>query len=609
MSIKDMDNNWADQDLKQERLFYWRPYIKPQPFFTDSHFPWTELSPYLKNEPYTVEDTGYRPNIVNSSDSFEFEIDNERGEVFVKIGQNFYNGKVSDMFEEKIYFTPDKLITNISVMDVYLNYGLNMAYSYLNNIYNNPISVMYPNWLLSYLEASMLVINPLYVPVNIKFGVNKITIYNLYLSSLILLKLTLIDANPNFNSLPSMKENLELDIEFESDDEFENITELKPDAELNLKLKMYTNLRPFFTDPHFSTTTLSSDLENEPYAITDTGYRPYIRIKSGHFEYEINNEEKASYVKINKNIYSNRISYLFDYQLDHTPNKLRTNISVMDVYINYGLNMTYCYLNYIYYNSISIINPDWLFGYLEASLLVIDPSYKRTKTTYSINKIKIYNLYLSSLILLKLALIDKDQPKLLSPLHKVKQNIPLDILSSIFQSKRISKKIGEITENKNCYQNPMTLEELSDFYDSSVDFRTKFLQNQFMINYYQDQELFEYNLEILGDNGPFIITDYEDVSITTGVITNYSLSVYRKAYFHRGCTKNTIDTLLIKLLTDLFALKVNENNNKMVCGWLLQLNFNIGNIVEMELQNNEELQSALRDTIKIVLEKINAGIL
>jgi hypothetical protein len=583
--IKDMDSP-IDDYLNEERLLYWKPYSEPKTFFKDPHIPLVELSQDLENEPYTVEDTGHRANIATKLD-FNYKIDNERGKMFIKIGQKFYTGKVSDMSEEKFYLTPDKLKTNISVMDVYLNYGLNMTYSYLRHIYYNPISIIYPNWMMGYLQASLLVIDPSYVLIDIVPNINKIMVYNLYLSSLILLKLTLIDTDQPEVNLPLSR--TEKDI--------------AKDPTLD------TNLKAFFTDPRLPLITLSPDLENEPYIVVYTGNRPDIRIKSGYFEYKIDNEKGKFTIKINQKIYSGNVARIFEDSMDHIPDKLKTNISIMDVYLNYGLNMTYSYLKHIYYNPISVLRPDWLFSYLQASLLVIDPSYKLEKTIISINKIMIYNLYLSSLILLKLTLIDKDQPKLLSALTEVKQELPPEVLSLIFQSKRISKSIGDITEYNRCYRKPMTMEELSNFYNHHVDYCTKFLDNQYFIQYYENEELFEYNLEILGDNGPYILIDYEEPSLTIGNITNYSISVYRKAYLYRGCNKKTINILLIKLLNELSKMKINSDNYKIACGWLIQLNFDINNIVDIELQNNIELEIALHNTVKIVINLINDGVL
>lgn len=103
----------------------------------------------LKNEPFTFEDSGYRPEVTSRRDIFEFDAGTATRRPSCKVGHKRIHGEFNHA-RDKI---PEKSTTNISVATVYDTYGLAIAYSYLKRLYGLS---RYSEWILVYLRGSVL---------------------------------------------------------------------------------------------------------------------------------------------------------------------------------------------------------------------------------------------------------------------------------------------------------------------------------------------------------------------------------------------------------------------------------------------------------------------
>jgi RNA recognition motif-containing protein len=388
--------------------------------------------------------------------------------------------------------------------------------------------------------------------------------------------------------------------------------------------KLYT-----FPDiPYFQLTTVSKELENEPYAIKDSGYRPVLRIRKKLFKFEIHPKYGKAYTTVDS--YPEFISIISTIDTEENyPDKLITNYSVIDVYENYGLEITYSYLKYIYYNPISIKFPDWLLAYLEGSLLVLDPNYVPGLiiTGEGDTDIHIFNLYLSSLLLSKLMSIDNNESKIPLSVSTVIKKIPHEILSKITKSKRLSKDLANIARYDRCMKDPMTYEELDliykDYIESDSINPTYYAKNENIYSclYGLDGDYFKFALEIGNQNkehGPFYLTDSnneeaieDDTDTDTdeeemGIIQQYPLFIYRKAYTERGCKTDIIEITILSLLDELSKIIINENNYKDCCGWLVQLSVDTDSMDVMKLENYKELESALHKVVRTAIDLVKS---
>jgi hypothetical protein len=362
----------------------------------------------------------------------------------------------------------------------------------------------------------------------------------------------------------------------------------------------------FFLNPSVILVKLPEELKNEPYTVIDNKYRPeIIHAKKSSFKFKIipiNKDYSKVFARIGLSTDSRNSTGIPE---NYTPEKLVSDISVVDVYENYGLNITYSYLHYIYYdNVISLKHPEYLLLYLEVSLLLLGNDY-RTRGT--VKDIGTQILYLSSILLSNFLLIDSNKIKLQMPLTIISQVIPPEIIAKITGSRRITKVISNIVEYNKCIDDPMTSAELN-IIRTNKNYPTIHINNKYCCEYVplNDPKIvklssntvhFSYSLKVLNNCGPFNLTitdaDIEIYEYQESQIEQYSLSIYRKAYVKRGCKLSSIKAAILLILDKISKMTVTINNIGIVCGWIVQLSVDTGIVEEKELKDHTALEKTL----------------
>jgi hypothetical protein len=379
--------------------------------------------------------------------------------------------------------------------------------------------------------------------------------------------------------------------------------------------------REFFVIPSLFLVNLPDELKNEPYSISDNGFRPEIRVKKIYYKFGIqilrDNTSKI-YAIVEQGIYQRDSVGVPEFYI---PEKLISYISVVDIYENYGINVTYSYLRHICIdNPISRKNPDWLWFYLETSMSVLNNNYRPPT---SVKDPETRNLYLSSLLISNFLVMESEKIKLPTPITTVEQKIPFEILAKITGSKRLSKKVSDIVQHNKCINDPMTTEELSMMeLDSDKYYPTLFDNNKYYCQYkikesdhFNSYDYFEYSFKDLNTNGPYhFVLEKIDKSdyiyfISIRKIVQYPLISYRKAYARRGCNVIDIKTVLLSLLVNLSKTEVTVHNFGFVCAWIIQLSIDTDNIKEMIIKNYTGLQNILHSLSNLAIKLVQDDIL
>jgi hypothetical protein len=378
----------------------------------------------------------------------------------------------------------------------------------------------------------------------------------------------------------------------------------------------------FFLLPSISQVTLPDELKNEPYTISDNEYRPDIRVKKTYYKFIVqilrNNNSKI-YANVEKGIYYRNSIGIPE---KHIPEKLKTNISVIDVYENYGLDVTYSYLRYICLdNPISRKNPSWLSFYLETSMIILQNDFK--PSIWPLKDAVTQNLYMCSLLLSHFLIIENKKVKILGPFIETQYTIPLEIVSKITDSKRLSKKFSETVQYNKCVDNPMTTEELilADL-DEKENYFVISNNNRYYCQYtiknldnINEYDYFEYSFDIGTVNNPYRFTlrkinrPYYKHYIKKSDIIQHSLIIYKKAYAKRGCKQNDIKKAILSILYELTKIKITDDNFKDVCGWILQLSVDTGNIEEIILKNYVELKNLFLSILEVATKMVKDNVL
>jgi hypothetical protein len=229
---------------------------------------------------------------------------------------------------------------------------------------------------------------------------------------------------------------------------------------MEIELKVAPEIKPFISFPSLVLQKIPQELENEPYSNTDSDYRPEIRYRTNLFKYEIEEYTSKCYidsVTVYKKIKPSAI----------VPEKNISYLSLLDIYNNYGLNITYSFMYYLYYNPLSIKNPVYLVCYLEGSMVALNLDRRCLKRCFGIiNSDKEVNigdqiLYASEKILSKLIEMDAKYPKLIDNQQStiINQQIPMEILSYIIRSIRVCKSMSAMVLYDRYKINP-TIDEL-----------------------------------------------------------------------------------------------------------------------------------------------------
>jgi hypothetical protein len=350
----------------------------------------------------------------------------------------------------------------------------------------------------------------------------------------------------------------------------------------------YDYLASFLNINYIKPVDLHYDIVNEPYTYLDTGLRPEIKNKRPFFSFKIYGNGVAVCYVNNKTIKS-QIS-------DCTiPAKFCTNISVVNIYDTYGLNMTYAYL----YNISNNNKYDWMRVYLAGSLMVIRPDLMGL-----VNK-SVFGLCV--LLMTEFIAIEDKQPKLKNPLNKVTCILPPEILAKILKSQRINKEIGKniIYDNRDVYRE-VSKEELMYYSRQSY---TIFANGKFILFHheikrcdvwYTSGDISNYPFELIYDNSGI---EYEyNYFMAIDTVAAFSifdyLTVFHKIKGYSGIRH------VIEMLKNLRCI-----DEKQARGWLVQLahdtNYNFEHSNILNSQHIYEILHVLIDSAIAILESMS----
>ena len=180
--------------------------------------------------------------------------------------------------------------------------------------------------------------------------------------------------------------------------------------------------------------SLPSELYNEPFSYEDNNLRPEIIVKRPSFNFLITDIGEhidpcclVGYTLYRKNsgMYAGRV-----------PQKNTSYFSVVSVYDTYGLEITCSYLEYLktvkYRES-----PTWTEMYLECSIIMFNPGWKIREDRGTLDSV----CGLCCYILSELKRLDSLLPRSLSWPSDISLTLPIEIVSKIIASNRVSKKI------------------------------------------------------------------------------------------------------------------------------------------------------------------------
>jgi hypothetical protein len=372
-------------------------------------------------------------------------------------------------------------------------------------------------------------------------------------------------------------------------------------AELNV-----FEIPPFLSDSKLI--PLDDNIINEPYTNNDTGFKPEIKIKRPFFCFKISEDGIASACVNNKTIFSAKG------RKDNIPKKCYSNISVLNIYDTYGVDMVYSFLFHVCSNKYSNIRPDWLIIYLGGSILMFNPSYiDRFTDIFS----SVFNASITTLctfIITYILELEKVQPILNTPLDKITQILPTEIISKILQSKRISKKISNYIK----YNNSDEISEAELRYYSDRPY-TILLNNVIYLGYLgkdvnhkylnesDDEPLYNawYIKDYISDN-PFYLKWKSNhhynflYRSNKQKIVAFSIFDYHTIYIKRYGNRGT--QYVIEMLKKLCFLE-----EKQACAWLVQLAYDTEfEVRNLYIRNTEYLYLILSAFVNRAIEKFRS---
>lgn len=186
---------------------------------------------------------------------------------------------------------------------------------------------------------------------------------------------------------------------------------------------------------------LPIELLNQPFTLEDNGHRMLntSRVQRASFSFEITHKEVQFRV--------GDISYSVTVEVNMLLAKTKSNISVITIYDQYGLSVTYEFLKHLHQvkGKHQFWNPAWLSAYLDASLLALNPELKVDLATIScLDDIAVKSSYLLN----ELAHLDSLQLKMTEELQQADCNMPAEILALITNNPTLSKSIYDSVQQE-----------------------------------------------------------------------------------------------------------------------------------------------------------------
>ncbi|CAH6420487.1 Hypothetical protein POVR2_LOCUS173 [uncultured virus] len=196
---------------------------------------------------------------------------------------------------------------------------------------------------------------------------------------------------------------------------------------------------PFHLPTSVTLIALHPDLINEPYRKKDTGVRHdcFPDSETPYFTFSCKSGKPTCTI--------GRVTVTSNKTFKMKRNwKLESNLTVLDVYNTYGLDMACSYLHHICKLKLSAKYPDMLRIYLIGNLSLVQLELAARIYEPKMLSSPVQDILISSYALLsELAMREGKQPRMLGELVPHETNLPVELLAKIFQSKRINKQIAE----------------------------------------------------------------------------------------------------------------------------------------------------------------------
>lgn len=355
---------------------------------------------------------------------------------------------------------------------------------------------------------------------------------------------------------------------------------------------------PAFFSMNFDTSMLMpNELLNEPFTDNDDEYRPEIIVPRGKFHYVIHDGMVSCTVRSTVLEGSDGQRYFtVPYIL---PKKRTSKVSVLNIYDTYGLQIAYLFLKYLYYHKYHSKHPQRLIVYLRGSLNALNSNNENGDDVHD------NVLYLSSLIMMELLLLESKNPMIVTPIVPVPEGyLTNDVLSLIIKSNRVSKKLSgsavyhaRPSEAEMYYGavHPMTMHLYHRGKPHVLVCWTSqgHLQQLSLI---KDYEYYHFK-SLTGDEVKEI--DEE------GYISTFSVFDYEKAYSSSRCVGKRE---VISMLMDIKRSCYNDSNGCKIddmCGWIVQLSYDLEELESRTLRGREELYNEFERLIYIAKEKLS----
>lgn len=338
---------------------------------------------------------------------------------------------------------------------------------------------------------------------------------------------------------------------------------------------------------------LPSDLINEPYTLNDTGIRPDIPSSNQpFFQFEI--REGIPHCEVGTSIFERRGVARRRPDFDPSRAKMKTNVSIVDVYDGYGLEATCSYMRSIY-SRISQESIDWICLYFLGSLAVLQPKYASQLYEHSVESRANLVLFITtccSLLLSELITLDSKQPRLLAHIQRHTTTLPCEILSRIFRSKRICKSIQPLDQRTELREGELFILSRHPYTRHEGEF--------FIV----DTE--EEGWTLLPEGGQFQLrygfVDGDWGPPHTGEIMQHSLRDWISVYNRRRVDGREIAR---KMLLEMRELSVNRETEAKICSHIVQLCCDTQYKQSELLFGYEELREFFHTLIDKMLERLD----
>ena len=363
----------------------------------------------------------------------------------------------------------------------------------------------------------------------------------------------------------------------EDHQEFRHLADNMLKATSSIRKKRSRPKLPFCT-MNIHLVSLHPDLVNEPYSTVDTGARPDVYSTRPFFHFYISDGSVSA--AVGQQSFCHAGSAL---------GKFFCDITVVDVYDTYGLEMAYSYCHHLYHSELSIEHPEWLATYLTSSLAILQPQFAREiYDKMSSRHMRTLSLLACSSLLAELVLLESTQPKLLHDIVQHTTLLPIDILAKICNSKRISKDIAAaVTKQRACL--PMRLGENhyrareSPVYKITTPTGLDFLQRTITEESIDRHWLLNFNT-----NSIYIGSQSHSVSSSnkkTDIFTSYRDRA-------RVCGFSEL-----AMLQAMQRTKVTKDNLVQVCTWILFL------ASDLKWPSQQIEHSSLQDVLERLVEE------